>query len=84
MAVSKTRKRLKAPKRLNVILFGVGLFLDGVVTTMALYSSAPPFDPVLYGFISAIAKAANGAIYCVNRALKGLNDDDSDTDESTS
>lgn len=82
MTADKPRPRRKAPKRLNVILFAVGLFLDALVGVMTAYADSPPFDPVLYGFISGVAKAANLAVHYANKALKESDSDDSDTSTS--
>jgi hypothetical protein len=77
MPVSKTKARRKTLlKQANVIVFGIGLFLDSLVGIMAYYAATPPFDPVLYGMISAVAKAANLAVHYISKTLKEISGDD--------
>lgn len=55
----------------NTAIIAGGLLLDSVVGVMALYADNPPFDPVIYGVISAIVKAANIGLHYLSNAIQG-------------
>jgi len=62
------RKKLKPH---NTKIVAVGLLLDSLVGIMALYSDNPPFDPVIYGVLSAVAKAANLGLHYLSKTIQG-------------
>lgn len=55
----------------NTTIIAVGLLLDSLVGIMALYADNPPFDPVIYGVISAAVKAANLGLHYLSSAIQG-------------
>lgn len=58
----------------NKTILAVSLLLDALVTVMALYSDNPPFNPLIYGAISAIVKGANLGLHYLKKIQ--LEDDD--------
>ena len=64
-------------KPYNTLIIALGLALDSVVAIMALYSDNPPFDPIVYGAISATVKAANVGLHYLSKTIQG---DDTDAD----
>lgn len=59
----------------NTEIIAVGLVLDALVGVMALYSDNPPFDPIIYGAISAVVKLANVGLHYLSKTIQG---DDAD------
>lgn len=55
----------------NTKIIAVGLLLDSVVGIMALYADDPPFDPIIYGAISALVKAANLGLHFLSKTIQG-------------
>lgn len=55
----------------NTKIVAVGLLLDSLVGIMALYSDNPPFDPVIYGVVSAIVKGANLGLHYLSKTIQG-------------
>jgi hypothetical protein len=54
----------------NKQIFAVCLLLDSLVTIMTLYSDHPPFDPVIYGALSALVKGANIGLHYLSKAIQ--------------
>ena len=54
----------------NKEIFAVCLLLDSLVTIMTLYSDHPPFDPVIYGALSALVKGANIGLHYLSKAIQ--------------
>lgn len=54
----------------NTKIVAVGLGLDALVGIMTLYSDNPPFDPVIYGVLSAIVKGANLGLHYLSKAIQ--------------
>ncbi|WP_395601206.1 hypothetical protein AB4P95_29780 (plasmid) [Pseudomonas sp. A1437] len=80
MTASKARKP-KTPKTwrqklqpYNTGIIALGLFTDALVTIFTVYGETPPFDPVIYGMLSATVKAANVSIHYV---IKSIREEDS-------
>lgn len=55
----------------NTKIIAAGLLLDSVVGIMALYADDPPFDPIIYGAISALVKAANLGLHFLSKTIQG-------------
>lgn len=54
----------------NTKILAVGLLVDSLVGIMALYSANPPFDPVIYGAISAAVKALNVGLLFLRKTIQ--------------
>jgi len=54
----------------NKQIFAVCLLLDSLVTIMTLYSDHPPFNPVIYGALSALVKGANIGLHYLSKAIQ--------------
>ena len=58
----------------NTKIVAVGLLLDAAVGILTLYDSNPPFNPVIYGLISATVKAANLGLHYLSSTIQGEDD----------
>jgi hypothetical protein len=54
----------------NKLIFAVCVVFDSLVTIMTLYSDHPPFNPVIYGAISALVKGANIGLHYLSKAIQ--------------
>jgi hypothetical protein len=59
----------------NTKIIAAGLLLDAAVGILTLYADNPPFDPIVYGAISAVVKAANLGLHYLSKTIQG---DDTD------
>ena len=62
----------------NKKIFAICLLLDALVAIMTLYSDAPPFEPIVYGALSAFVKAANVGLHYLSKTIQ---EGDTDADQ---